>query len=196
MRSTVGPSRTSRPRSANGSMRKGWTKSSDLVSASRDNKKLQLFNKPRCHCERSDAISHHMGESDGDCFVAALLAMTSRASADAPGKDALLDMQPVFRLVPHHRLRTVDNRGGHLLAALRRQAVHKYGVGLGLCHQALVDAVRGEQIVPADIGLHPHRDPGVGYDAIGAGHRLVRFVRPVVQAPLLPPPSLSHLMPR
>src|SRR6266480_4283404 len=79
MRSTVGPSRTSRPRSANGSMRKGWTKSSDLVSASRDNKKLQLFNKPRCHCERSDAISHHVGESDGDCFVAALLASPTGA---------------------------------------------------------------------------------------------------------------------
>src|SRR5256885_16174562 len=87
MRSTVGPSRTSRPRSANGSMRKGWTKSSDLVSASRDNKKLQLFNKPRCHCERSEVISHHVGESDENCFVAALLAMTSRASADAPGED-------------------------------------------------------------------------------------------------------------
>src|SRR5438477_12835505 len=115
MRSTVGPSRTSRPRSANGSMRKGWTKSSDLVSASRDNNKLQLFNKPRCHCERSEAICHHVSESDGNCFVAALLAMKSRASADAPGEDAMLDMHTDFSLVPQQILRTVVIRGCSLL---------------------------------------------------------------------------------
>src|SRR5258708_13289956 len=95
MRSAAGPSRTSRPRSANGSMRKGWTKSSDLVSASRDNNKLQLFNKPRGHCERSEAICHHVSESDGNCFVAALLALKSRPSADQPGHNPLFDRHPL-----------------------------------------------------------------------------------------------------
>src|SRR5437763_15213798 len=36
MRSTVGPNRTRRPRNANGSRRKGWTRSSDLDSLTKD----------------------------------------------------------------------------------------------------------------------------------------------------------------
>src|SRR5438067_12257507 len=34
---------------------------------------------PCCHCERSEAIPGRVGQSDGDCFVAVLLAMTSVA---------------------------------------------------------------------------------------------------------------------
>src|SRR5258707_15461271 len=39
--------------------------------------------RPCCHCERSDAISYRVGQSDGDCFVAPLLAMTTRAKSSS-----------------------------------------------------------------------------------------------------------------
>src|SRR5579884_4198478 len=103
MRSTVGPSRTSRPRRAKGSMRNGWIRSSSTA-----------------------------------------------ASAETPGENALLHVQPVLRLVPYHRMRPVDDPGGHLLAAFRRQAVHEDRVGLGLGHQPLVHPIGGEQVVAVD----------------------------------------------
>jgi hypothetical protein len=47
--------------------------------------------------------------------------------------ESLLHVQPVFSLVPHHRLRAVDDLGGDLFAAVRRQAVHEQGLGPGRC---------------------------------------------------------------
>src|SRR5215469_16598479 len=108
MRSIVGPSRTRRPRRANGSIRKGWTRSSGPGSR---------------------------GELNPAHFF-------RKWSAETPGENALLRMQPVLRLIPHHGLRAVDDTGRHLLAALYRQAVHEDRVGLGVRHQVLVDAVR------------------------------------------------------
>ena len=69
------------------------------------------------------------------------LIVIGRHSAEAPGEDALLRVQAVLGLVEDHRLRTVDDLGGHLLAAMRGQAVHEDRVGLGLRHQARVDLI-------------------------------------------------------
>ena len=45
--------------------------------------------------------------------------------AQSPGQHTLLRVQPVLRLVEYHTLRPVDDLVGHLLAAMRRQAVHE-----------------------------------------------------------------------
>src|SRR5215470_16392384 len=102
--------------------------------------------------------------------------MTSccRHLPETPSEDPFLGVQPVLCFVPHHRLRAIDDRRGDLFAALRRQAVHKDGVWLGVRHQMLVDAIPGQQVVTVDARLDTHRDPRVGRDAIGARHRLQR----------------------
>ena len=51
--------------------------------------------------------------------------------AQQPDHDRLLHVQPVLRLVEHHRLRPVDDLVGDLLAAVGGQAVHEEGVRLG-----------------------------------------------------------------
>src|SRR6185312_9889953 len=141
-----GPSRTSRPRTAWPSILKGWIRSSGTAVFDR-------AGRPAPAARRS-LISD---------------------DAQAPGQDALLRMQAVLGLVPHRRLRAVDDAGGHLLAAMGRQAVHEYGVGLGHRHHPLVDAVAGEQVVMevAD-GFVAHGDPDVRDDAVrladGRGH--------------------------
>src|SRR5712691_6374095 len=119
MRSTVAPSRTSRPRSANGSMRKGWIRSSGFGSCSTGNKETPAFDyrKMSLRAQRSNLVPTRV-PPDRDCFVASLLAMTSRGLRQAPREDAPLDMQPVFRLVPDDRLRAVDDPRRDLLAAL------------------------------------------------------------------------------
>jgi hypothetical protein len=55
-------------------------------------------------------------------------------AADAPQQQVLhqglLHVHAVLGLVPDHRLRAVDDLGGDLLAAVRRQAVHEQRIGL------------------------------------------------------------------
>ena len=48
---------------------------------------------------------------------------------ETPGKNALLHVQTVFRLVEHHRLRPVDHLVGHFLASIGGKAMHEYGTG-------------------------------------------------------------------
>src|SRR5258708_2128862 len=149
MRSTVGPSRTSRPRSANGSMRKGWTTSSDLVRVSdgKSNNSARLSPSPAMR-EREGPVRR--AGRVRVFYIAITLTRPSPAhrppspamrererSPQAPGEDALLHMQPVFRLVPDDRLRPVADSGGDFLAALRRRAMHEYVVGLRRSHPPL-----------------------------------------------------------
>ena len=74
-------------------------------------------------------------------------AKTLGVDVQAPGEQTLLGMQAIFRLVEHHRLRSVDHLVGNLLAAMRRQAVHEQCVRLGLRHQAGIDLVALEHVV-------------------------------------------------
>src|SRR3546814_2030813 len=70
---------------------------------------------------------------------------TRRASDLTPGENALLRVQTVLGLVPHHRLRPVDDRGGHLVAAVRRQAVHEDRLRLGQRHNQVVNLVGAQR---------------------------------------------------
>src|SRR4029077_18700780 len=161
MRSIVGPSRTRRPRSANGSIRKGWTRSSS--GRSEETVILERSGQPagRRRIWRPPAQDRNVAPS-----VSSWKRLTRQAklcfaesSAKAPGKNSLLGMKPVLRLVPYDRLWAVDDPGGDLLAAFDRQAVHEDRVGLGVRHQVLVDAVGSEHVVTIDVGFVAHRDP-------------------------------------
>src|SRR3546814_1842675 len=83
-------------------------------------------------------------------------------SGKTPGENALLRVQTVLGLVPHHRLRPVDDRGGHLVAAVRRQAVHEDRLRLGQRHNPVVNLVGAQQVVPTLAVVLPHGDPGIG----------------------------------
>ncbi len=104
----------------------------------------------------------------------------------APGENALLGVQAVLRLVEHHRLRPVDDLVGHLLAPVGGQAVHEQRVGLGAGHQPVIDLVGLQQVVPARAVAVAHRHPGVGDDAVGAFHGLVRIGADADRAPSTP----------
>ena len=81
-------------------------------------------------------------------------------------------MQPVFRLIPDHRLGAVDDPGGHLLAAVRRQAVHEEGVRPGQGHHGLVDDIAGKGAQTGLLfGLLAHAGPDVGDHQVRPGHR-------------------------
>src|SRR6516164_1738085 len=138
MRSIAGPSRTRRPRKANGSIRKGWIRSSGAVW-------LGLFKL---------AGSEISGRA------------LKRELTETPGEDTLLGMQPVLCLVPDDRLRAINDPGSDFFAALCRQAMHEDGVRLGMRHQLLVDAVPGQHVVAVDARFNAHRDPGIGDDAV------------------------------
>ncbi len=112
-------------------------------------------------CPVSDVDARHKARHDD----AARLRLSGRVQA--PGQQALLGVQPVFRLVEHHRLRPVHHLVGDLLAAMGRQAMHEQRVGLGLRHQAGIDLVALEHVV-ARLGVAvAHRHPGVGDHAVG-----------------------------
>src|SRR5690242_20428359 len=128
MPSTSGPSRTSRPRRCEASIWNGWTRSSVVSSV---------------------AIYQSLRGADPEPGPRG-------RSGEAPGEDALLRVEAVLRLIPDHRLRSVDHAGADLLAALRREAVHEDRVGLGGGHQPLVDAVRRQDVVAVDAGFNPH----------------------------------------
>ena len=83
-------------------------------------------------------------------------------------------MQAVFGLIENHRMRTIHDLVGDFLAAMRRQAVHKNGVGLGARHQPAVDLITLEQIVAASAVAVAHGYPSVGDDAVSAFYRLFR----------------------
>src|SRR6185312_2523705 len=98
--STSGPRRTRRPRRADASTWKGWTRSSvgwALRCSAGFKRRLRCGGKRR----------------------------RRRLSAEAPGEDALLSVEAVLGLVPHHRLRPVDHPRRHLLAALGGKAMHE-----------------------------------------------------------------------
>src|SRR6266446_2756520 len=107
--SRTGPSRTSRPRKAVGSIWNGWTRSSGITAVG--------------------TIGLGIGLKSFAADRVEVEPKPRRASAEAPGENALLGVQAVFRLVPHHRLRSVDDRRADLLAALRGETVHEDGVG-------------------------------------------------------------------
>src|SRR6516162_7611810 len=98
-------------------------------------------------------------------------------SAETPGEDSLLRVQPVLRFVPDDRLGTIDDPGRHLFTALCRQAMHEDGIGFGMRHQMLVDPIRRQEVVTVDTRLNAHRNPRVGDDAICSGDRLHRICR-------------------
>ena len=76
-----------------------------------------------------------------------------RVRVQAPGQQRLLRVQAVLGLVEDHRLRPVDHLVGHLLAAMRRQAVHEQRVGLGLAPSAARSPDRAEHDCAARLAV-------------------------------------------
>src|SRR6516165_8475057 len=95
---------------------------------------------------------------------------------EAPGQNALLRVQAVFRLVEHNRLRAVHHLVGDLLAAMCRQAMHEKRILLRQRHQLGIDLIGPQKIMAVLAVLVAHRHPGVGDDAIGAAHGRFRIV--------------------
>ena len=75
--------------------------------------------------------------------------MSALSRVQAPGQNALLCVQAVFRLVEHDRLRPVDHLVGDLVAAVGGQAMHEHRIRLRPRHQGGIDLVALEQIVAA-----------------------------------------------
>ena len=59
---------------------------------------------------------------------------------------SFLGVQTVFRFVPDHALRPVDNIGSHFLAAVSWQAVHEDRILVGTGHQLSVDLEPGKNL--------------------------------------------------
>ena len=87
-------------------------------------------------------------------------------------------MQPVLRLVPHHRLGPIDNRVGDLLAAVGRKAVQEERIRGGPRHQGVVDLEGGEEGAAALLLLLlTHAGPDVRGNQVGALGRLQRIAK-------------------
>jgi hypothetical protein len=83
--------------------------------------------------------------------------------------ECLLHVHPVFCLIPHHGLGAVDHVGLDLFAAVRGQAVHEQGIGLGGGHHLGVHAPVGEGLLARFVlGLIAHAGPHVGGDQVCA----------------------------
>jgi hypothetical protein len=71
----------------------------------------------------TEIVAHALGP--GDVLLLAMTVARLPRRAHHPGQHAFLGMQPVLRLVEHHRVRAVDHAGIHFLAAMSGQAVHE-----------------------------------------------------------------------
>ena len=91
---------------------------------------------------------------------------------------ALLHVQSVLRLVEDDRLRTVDDLGGDLLAAMRGQAVHDDGVGPRQAENVGVDLIGAEVALALRLlALLAHARPHVRVDHVGVARRRGRVGR-------------------
>ncbi len=72
-----------------------------------------------CFC-RARAVASPMGPAPITAYIDRL---EERLAAHQDGHHRLLDMQPVLGFIPHAALRTVNDRRGDFLAAMRGQAM-------------------------------------------------------------------------
>jgi hypothetical protein len=79
---------------------------------------------------RQDVLHHLYRDDDADKTIHLLLqtihsldANKDSSKANVYREDLALHMQPVFSFIEHFRLRTVNNFGRHLLAAMGRQTM-------------------------------------------------------------------------
>src|SRR6516162_6456768 len=138
-----------------GSCRRDWLPQADEPECSNRDCSLPQYRSCRRDCEDHSRPSY-------------------RSGFQAPGQYALLRMQSVFGLVENHRMRTIHNLIGNFLAAMRRQAMHKNGVGLCARHQPAVDLITLKQIVAASAVAVAHGYPSVGDDAVSILDRFFR----------------------
>src|SRR5215510_2907913 len=91
----------------------------------------------------------------------------AHAAAQKQQQDRLLDMHPVFRLVEDDRPWRINNPGGHFLAAMGGQAVHKNPTRRRTGEQLLVDLVgRKNPCPPSRFVFLPHAGPHVSIDGV------------------------------
>src|SRR6202043_703666 len=103
----------------------------------------------------------------------------SREAAHAAPQQAyeysLLNVQTVFRLIEDNGVQRVDDLVGHLLAAMRGQAVHESRMRLGELHEPGTHLVGSEYRGTFRLFLFvSHARPGVSINRIGSGHGFAR----------------------
>src|SRR3569833_1107322 len=110
-------------------------------------------------------------------------------------QQCLLRMQAIFRLVPHHALRALDDLVAHLFAAVRGEAVHEQSVGFGLAHDVCRDLIRREGESPRLLFFFlSHAGPHVGDDQVGTASSRAAWMYEWHM--LLPSPSQATVRPR
>jgi len=87
-------------------------------------------------------------------------------------------VRAVLGLVEHDRLRSVDDAGADLLAAVGGQTVHEHGARIGARHQRLVhDEAREVALALVGLCLLSHGRPDIRVDAVRTRGGLARVVR-------------------
>src|SRR2546423_2987930 len=98
-----------------------------------------------------------------------------RFAAHERSHDRLLNVEAILGFVPDAALWSLDDVGGHFLAAVRRQAVEKDRLLRRALHELRVDGEAGEGAgALLLLLLLSHRRPDVGVDDVGAVGRLQR----------------------
>src|SRR6478672_960167 len=107
--------------------------------------------------------------------------MESKSTGDAPAyevfEQGLLCMQPVFGLVPHHTLWTVDDVRSDFLAAMRGQAVHEQRIRPRVAHHVRRNLPVAEgALAHLVLRLESHARPHVRRHEVGAVACCMRIV--------------------
>ena len=86
-------------------------------------------------------------------------------------------MQPVLCLLEDERARRIDYLVGNFIAPMRRQTMHKDGIGLRLGEQLGVYLIRLEDVAPrCRLGFLSHACPHVGVNHVSAEDRKAGIV--------------------
>src|SRR5713226_7639226 len=102
-------------------------------------------------------------------------ALENIASLEQSMQDGFLHVHAVFGLIEDDRLRTVEDFRSDFQAAVRRKAVHEYGVRRGERHQFGVHLIRLEHgVAHLPLGFKTHAGPGIGVDAHRAADGFAR----------------------
>ena len=126
------------------------------------------------------------------------MSATSRALLNALGtaeqhqQQCLLRVHAIFGLIEDDGLRAVEHCVRDFGVAVRGEAVHEDGVGLGVRHQRFVDLVRLEdRRALGGLVLEAHAGADVGVDGVGSGDGLEGSCMSVMLPPVVSAISMA-----